>query len=69
MQGLNPRHPSTFTIHHQKFTFLLQKEKMEWGEGFTQDNEQVKSKGRILIRLSCHPTFRHLLSVLLALGP
>ena len=63
MEGPNPRHLATFT------SSVLQKEKLEWVEGFTQDNEQANSKGRILTRLSCHPTSCHLLSVFLAFGP
>lgn len=63
MQGGNLGHLATFT------SSLLEKQKLEWVEGFLQDKEAVDSKGRVLTRLSCHTDLCHLLSVLLALGP
>ena len=51
MQGPNPRHLATFT------SSLVQKENLEQVEGFTQDDEQMNSKGRVLTSPSCHPSF------------
>lgn len=63
MQGLNLGHHALFS------SSLLIKEKLEWVEGFLQENEEMGSKGRVPTRLSCQTNFCHLLSAFLALGP